>query len=156
MTLSHWNKSLMVLTLALAPLAACAATPEKMRGGASPALVTLATTGNPVPLRKELGGKIVSSADLQKKAASKLNLKKKEHLAPKALITPSGDMYAMVAPVITKDNFIYVHQGKLVRMDVGWTEGTNKPFVVTQIVEDGGASIWAEIGHWFSNVFSGE
>lgn len=37
-----------------------------------------------------------------------LNLEKEEHLAPKALVTPTGETNAMVAPTITKDNFILV------------------------------------------------
>ena len=37
-----------------------------------------------------------------------LNLAKDEHLAPKALVTPTGETYAMVAPTITKNDFILV------------------------------------------------
>ena len=121
---------------------------------ASPGLITLATTGNPAPLHREIGGKIISSAGLQKKAASLLNLKKKEHLAPKALVVGDGRIFSMVAPTITKDNFILVEGGKIRRMDVGHTEGHNMPFVVTTIIEDGGASWFAQIGHWFDNLFN--
>lgn len=144
------KKSLFSLALLLA---ACTAMPEMslaVQGKASKGLITLATTGNPKPLHKELGGKIVSSKDLGKKAKSLL--KKKEHLAPKALITRNGDMYAMVAPTITKDHFIYVHKGNIMRMDVGFTEGTNNPSVVTTIIADGGASWWEQLGHWWDNL----
>ena len=94
-----------------------------MADTASDALVTLATTGNPDPLHKELGGTVISSAELQKRVGSLLNLEKMEHLAPKALVTPTGETYAMVAPTITKDNFILKELGSswgnVMRMDVG-------------------------------------
>ena len=77
-------------------------------GTASDALGTLATTGNPDPLQVELGGTVMSSEDLQMKAGNILNLEKDEHLAPKALVTPTGETYAMVAPTITKNDFILV------------------------------------------------
>ncbi len=146
------KKSLFTLALALV---ACSSIPDMSQamqsGEASKGLIRLATTGNPATLKKELGGKIVPSADLEKKARGLLE--KKEGLAPTALVTPNGDIYAMVAPVITKDNFIYSHKGKIIRMDVGFTEKTNKPFVVTTITADGGSSVWEQIGHWFDNLF---
>ena len=39
-----------------------------MADTASDALVTLATTGNPDPLHKELGGTVISSAELQEES----------------------------------------------------------------------------------------
>ena len=77
-------------------------------GTASDALGTLATTGNPDPLQAELGGTVMSSENLQMKAGNILNLEKDEHLAPKAPVTPNGETYAMVAPTITKNDFILV------------------------------------------------
>ena len=65
---------------------------------ASAALIILATTGNPVPLQEELGGKIVESSEIN--AASILT--GEEHLAPKALLLDDGTLVAMVAPTITK------------------------------------------------------
>ena len=138
-------------TLVLAVSACAANMPAAMSGGASDALVTLATTGNPDPLHAELGGKVISSAELQENIGSLLNLEKNEHLAPKALSTPSGETYAMVAPTITKDNFILVDStGKAMRMDVGFTEGHRMPFVVEEIVEDGGTPWYVEFWYWIS------
>lgn len=118
---------------------------------ASNALVTLATTGNTSPLHKERGGTVISSKELQKRVGNLLNLEKKEHLAPKALVTPNGETYAMVAPTITKDNFILVgSDGKVMRMDVGFTEGHRKPFVVREIMEDGGTAWYQEFWYWVS------
>lgn len=42
------------------------------------------------------------------KAGNLLDLEKQEHPAPKALVTPTGETYGMMAPTITKDNFILV------------------------------------------------
>lgn len=121
-------------------------------GVASDALVTLATTGNPDQLHSELGGKVISSEQLQKKVGGLLNLEKKEHLAPKALVTPSGETYAMVAPSISKDNYILVDSnGREMRMDVGHTEGHHKPFIVKEIVEDGGTAWYVQFWHWISS-----
>ena len=119
---------------------------------ASAALITLATTGNPVPLKAELGGKIVNS---KKIPASDL-LTSEEHLAPKALLLKDGTMIAMVAPTITKDNFVVFRNGSVKRLDAGYTEGTNIPFLVKNVddVRDGGASIFQQIGHWFENLFA--
>jgi hypothetical protein len=115
-------------------------------------LVTLATTGNPEPLQAQLGGTVISSEELQGKVGSLLKLDKSEHLAPKALVTPSGETYAMVAPTITKDNFIFVDaMGKSMRMDVGATEGDFKPFVVQTIVEDGGTPWYVEFWYWLTH-----
>ena len=125
--------------------------PSSVSGDASDALVTLATTGNPDPLRAELGGTVTSSEELQKKAGGLLKLEKQKHLAPKALVTPNGETYAMVAPTITKDNFILVDsQGNVMRMDVGNTEGHRMPFVVQQIVEDGGTAWYVEFWYWIT------
>ena len=138
-------------TLVLAVSACATSMPTSMSGGASDALVTLATTGNPDPLHAELGGSVISSAELQQNVGSLLNLEKNEHLAPKALITPSGETYAMVAPTITKDNFILVDsKGKARRMDVGFTEGHRMPFVVEEIVEDGGTPWYVEFWYWIT------
>ena len=125
--------------------------PSSVSGSASDALITLATTGNPDPLHTELGGTVISSEELQKKAGSLLKLEKQEHLAPKALVTPNGETYAMVAPTITKDNFILVDsQGNVMRMDVGNTEGHRMPFVVQQIVADGGTAWYVEFWYWIT------
>ncbi|GJL66756.1 MAG: hypothetical protein NPIRA05_17270 [Nitrospirales bacterium] len=68
-----------------------------------------------------------------------LNQKKEEHLAPKSLVTLSGETYAMVAPTIIKDNIILVHsEGRTRRIDAGDTEGHRMAFVVQKIMEDGG------------------
>lgn len=139
------------LTLAVAVPAYANELPSAVMGTASPALITLATTGNPDPLQAELGGTVISSEDLQKKVGNLLNLEKQEHLAPKALVTPTGETYAMVAPTITKDNFILVDsQGQARRMDVGDSEGHRMPFVVQSIVEDGGTPWYVEFWHWIT------
>lgn len=125
--------------------------PATVMGKASEALVTLATTGNPDPLQAELGGTVMSSEELQKKVGTLLNLEKEEHLAPKALVTPTGETYAMVAPTITKDNFILVDsRGQARRMDVGDSEGHRMPFVVQTIVEDGGTPWYVEFWNWIT------
>ncbi|MDR4459330.1 MAG: hypothetical protein MRJ67_02235 [Nitrospirales bacterium] len=143
----------MITALALAVAAPAYANelPTTVMGTASPALVTLATTGNPDPLQAELGGTVMSSEDLQMKVGNLLDLEKQEHLAPKALVTPTGETYAMVAPTITKDNFILVDsQGQARRMDVGDSEGHHMPFVVQEIVEDGGTPWYVEFWHWIT------
>lgn len=123
--------------------------PSAVTGTASEALIKLATTGNPDALRTELGGTVISSKELEKKAAGVLELDKKEHLAPKALVTKTGETYAMVAPTITKDNFILLdNQGNLMRMDVGHTEGNNMPFAALNVVEDGGTPWYVEFWYW--------
>ncbi len=118
---------------------------------ASAALITLATTGNPVPLQAELGGSIVESSEI---SATKV-LTGEEHLAPKALLLEDGTLIAMVAPTITKDNFVVFKNNEVRRLDVGFTQGTNIPFLVEDVaaVTDGGASIIEQIGHWFENLF---
>ncbi len=120
---------------------------------ASAALITLATTGNPVPLQGELGGEIVDSSRID--AASVLNAD--EHLAPKALLLEDGMLVAMVAPTATKDNFVVFAEGEVRRLDAGVTEETNTPFLVEDIesVKDGGASVLEQISHWFENLFAG-
>ena len=139
------------LTLTVAAPAFANELPSAVMGKASEALVTLATTGNPDPLQAELGGTVMSSEELQKKVGNLLNLEKEEHLAPKALVTPTGETYAMVAPTITKDNFILVdNQGQARRMDVGDSEGHHMPFVVQTIVEDGGTPWYVEFWHWIT------
>jgi hypothetical protein len=150
-----FNQSTITMMTALALVAAAPAyaneLPATVMGTASEALVTLATTGNPDPLQAELGGTVISSEELQKKVGNLLNLDKQEHLAPKALVTPAGETYAMVAPTITKDNFILVDsQGKARRMDVGDSEGHRMPFVVQTIVEDGGTPWYVEFWHWIT------
>jgi len=80
-----------------------------------------------------------------------IDLNKQEHLAPKVLVTPGGEMYAMVAPTITKDNFIFVdNRGNAVRMDVGSTEGHRMPFIVQSIQEDGGTAWYVELWYWIT------
>jgi hypothetical protein len=93
----------------------------------------------------------MSSEEFQKEAGNLLNLEKEEHLAPKALVAPTGETYAMVAPTITKDNFILVDsQGQARRMDVGDSEGHHMPFVVQTIVEDGGTPWYVEFWNWIT------
>ncbi len=125
--------------------------PASVASKASDALVTLATTGNPEPLHAELGGTVISSEDLQKKANASMKLQKTEHLAPKALVAPNGDVYAMVAPTITKDNFILAdRQGNVHRIDVGDSEGHRIPFVVETVVADGGTPWYVEFWRWIT------
>lgn len=139
------------LALVLAGPGYGAELPNSLTGKASDALVTLATTGNPDPLHAELGGTVISSEDLQKQANASMKLQKEEHLAPKALVTPTGEVYAMVAPTITKDNFILVdRQGKLLRVDVGDSEGHRMPFVVETVVADGGTPWYVEFWRWIT------
>lgn len=125
--------------------------PASIAGKASDALVTLATTGNPDPLQAELGGTVISSEDLQNKANAMMKLQKTEHLAPKALVAPNGEVYAMVAPTLTKDNFILADgQGNLLRVDVGDSEGHRMPFVVENVVEDGGTPWYVSFWRWIT------
>ncbi|MCA9469893.1 MAG: hypothetical protein KC643_31220, partial [Nitrospira sp.] len=68
--------------------------------------------------------------------------------APKALVTPTGETYAMVAPT---DNFILEdNTGQARRMDVGDSEGHHRPFVVQSIIEDGGTPWYVEFWHWIA------
>jgi hypothetical protein len=139
------------LILALAAPSYAAQLPATLSGKASDALVSLATTGNPEPLHAEIGGTVISSEELQKKANASMRLQKTEHLAPKALVAPNGDVYAMVAPTITKDNFILADsQGNVLRVDVGDSEGHHMPFVVETIVEDGGTPWYVEFWRWIT------
>jgi hypothetical protein len=139
------------LVLAFASPGYSADLPASVTGRASDALVTLATTGNPEPLHTELGGTVISSEDLQKKANASMKLQKMEHLAPKALVAPNGDVYAMVAPTITKDNFILADsQGNVHRIDVGDSEGHRMPFVVNTVVADGGTPWYVEFWRWIT------
>ncbi len=139
------------LGLAFAVPSYAADLPASVAGKASDGLVTLATTGNPDPLHAELGGTVVSSEDLQKKATALMKLNQMEHLAPKALITPNGDVYAMVSPTLTKDNFIFADsQGNVLRVDVGDSEGHRMPFVVENIVKDGGTPWYVEFWRWIT------
>ena len=125
--------------------------PEMMTDGASDALATLATTGNPDPLQKELGGEIIASAMLMSEAGALLKLEEDEHLAPKALMTPDGEFYAMVAPTITKDHVIFRdNQGHIMRMDVGASEGHRMPFLVHEIISDGGTPWYKEFWWWLT------
>jgi hypothetical protein len=128
--------------------------PATVTGVASPGLILLATTGNPEPLQKELGGNVVASSELEAKVgpkvmASLLKLDKKEHLAPKSLVAPTGEWYNMVAPTITKDNFILVDKaGVARRLSVGAVAGTNRPSIVAQVQEDGGTPWYVEFWYW--------
>ncbi len=139
------------LALAVVGPSYSAELPATLSGKASDALVTLATTGNPEPLHAELGGTVISSEDLQRKANASMRLQNTEHLAPKALVTPTGETYAMVAPIITKDNFILAdRQGNVLRIDVGDSEGHRMPFVVETIVADGGTPWYVEFWRWIT------
>ncbi|MDA9368186.1 hypothetical protein N9R27_01690 [Flavobacteriaceae bacterium] len=132
------------------------ALPATVMGTASAGLIQLATTGNPEGLYAELGGEVVASAIVGETAGQAsvdalLMLDQDEHLAPMALVAPTGEIYAMVAPTITKDNFIIVTAaGEAVRMDVGFVEGTNMPFRVTEIVSDGGTAWYVEFWNWLT------
>jgi len=132
------------------------ALPPTVTATASAGLIQLATTGNPEGLQAELGGEITESAVImQRSGAPALNallmVDEGEHLAPMALVAPSGAIYAMVAPTITKDHFIVVTlAGEPYRMDVGSTEGTNMPFVVTEIESDGGTPWYVEFWYWLT------
>lgn len=140
--------STFTLVLAFAVPSGAADLPVTISGKASDALITLATTGNPDPLQAELGGTVISSDQLQQKASALMKLQKTEHLAPKALVTPNGEVYAMVVPTVTKDNFILAdRQGNVLRVDVGDSEGHHMPFVVDTIVEDGGTPWYVEFWH---------
>jgi len=132
------------------------ALPETVRGVASAGLIQIATTGNPEGLQSEIGGEIRESAVVaqtvgQMELDRLLEVSKREHLAPKALVAPTGEIYAMVAPTLTKDNFILVtRDGRVRRMDVGASEGTNRPFQVVQIVGDGGTPWYVEFWNWLA------
>jgi len=128
--------------------------PATVTGVASEGLILLATTGNPDPLQKEIGGNVVASSELEAKLGAKtmaalLKLDKNEHLAPKSLIAPTGEWYNMVAPTITKDNFILVDKtGVARRMSVGAVAGDNRPTIVAQVQEDGGTPWYVEFWYW--------
>lgn len=132
------------------------ALPTTVTGTASAGLIQLATTGNPEGLHAELGGQITESTVIAERVGQDalnalLMVAEDEHLAPQALIAPTGEIYAMVAPTITKDNFIVVTMaGEAVRMDVGSTEGTNQPFRVTEVVSDGGTPWYVEFWYWLT------
>lgn len=128
--------------------------PEAVTGSASAGLIQIATTGNPEGLHRELGGKVESSTVVSETVGQAtldglLDTSRDEHLAPKALVAPTGEIYAMVAPTLTKDNFVLVTtDGQARRMDVGVTEGTNRPFQVAAIVSDGGTPWYTELWYW--------
>jgi len=132
------------------------ALPETVTSKASAGLIQIATTGNPEGLQAELGGEIVESSIVAETAGQDalnalLMVDQDEHLAPMALVAPSGEIYAMVAPTITKDNFVLVTRGgDAIRMDVGSTEGTNQPFQVTNVVSDGGTPWYVEFWYWLT------
>jgi len=132
--------------------------PETVLGMASPGLVQIATTGNPEGLRGEIGGEIRESSIVAETVGQMvldglLETSESEHLAPKALVAPTGEIYAMVAPTITKDNFILVtSDGRARRMDVGASEGSNRPFQVAQIVGDGGTPWYVELWNWLAGL----
>lgn len=154
-TLKNLSKMAVIVAFGLTPFAATNSyaddLPNAVTGQASSALITLATTGNPKPLHKMLGGELISSAALQEDAASLLQRDVDEHLAPMALVTPTGETYAMVGPTITKDNFILRdNAGNIMRMDVGYTEGTFEPFIVTKIINDGGTPWYTQFWYWIT------
>jgi len=130
--------------------------PATVTGIASAGLVRLATTGNPEGLHDEIGGRIEDSRIIAQTVGQAtldelLETGQDEHLAPKALVAPSGELYAMVAPTITKDNFVLVTaDGRALRMDVGESEGTHRPFRVTKVVGDGGTPWYVEFWHWLA------
>jgi hypothetical protein len=132
------------------------ALPATVTGPASAGLIQIATTGNPEGLHTELGGQIEDATIVAgtvglEKLDALLDTAHDVHLAPKALRAPTGEIYAMVAPTITKDNFILVTtDGMVRRMDVGASEGTNQPFQVTEIVGDGGTAWYVEFWNWLT------
>lgn len=148
--------SLGLASLLLAGSGGASGLPEAVTGKASAGLIQIATTGNPEGLHREIGGEIrdssvVASTIGQAELDRLLETSKKEHLAPKALIAPTGEIYAMVAPTLTKDNFILVtRDGRARRMDVGANEGTNQPFQVTRVVGDGGTPWYVELWNWLA------
>lgn len=147
---SHWG----LVTLLAVGVVQAAELPPTVTSVASEGLVLLATTGNPVPLQKEIGGTVVPSSQLEAKVgpaklAALLKLEKNEHLAPMSLIAPTGEWYNMVAPTITKDNFILVDkEGLARRMSVGSVAGDNRPTVVVQVKDDGGTPWYVEAWYW--------
>lgn len=158
---SHQGKFWLICTLAALPLNSIAAElPSTVKGIASAGLISLATTGNPAQLQKELGGEIVSSAMLRQAAGAAaldklLDISKSEHMAPMALKAPTGEWYAMVAPTITKDNFILLDQDGIPhRLDVGDNEGTHMPKEVTTIKSDGGTPWYKEFWYWIKGKVS--
>lgn len=132
------------------------ALPSTVTKTASAGLLQLATTGNPEGLQGELGGDIMPSTVIAEKVGQDtlnalLMVDEGEHLAPSALVAPTGEIYAMVAPTITKDNFVLVSMaGEAFRMDVGSTEGTNQPFQVTDVISDGGTPWYVEFWYWLT------
>lgn len=130
--------------------------PSTVTGLASDGLVRLATTGNPDGLQSEIGGRIEDSTIIAQTVGQAnldvlLETGQDEHLAPKALVAPTGELYAMVAPTITKDNFVLVTaDGRALRMDVGASEGTHRPYRVTKVVGDGGTPWYVEFWHWLT------
>lgn len=146
----------LVLSVSSLGVALAADLPEPVTGVASAGLVQLATTGNPDGLHRELGGRIEASSVIAETVGRAtldglLDIASEEHLAPKALVAPTGEIYAMVAPTLTKDNFILVtRDGRARRMDVGDNEGTHRPFQVTRIVGDGGTAWYVEFWNWLA------
>lgn len=151
----------LVVSLSFQAVWAAEGLPRTVKGVASAGLIQLATTGNPRGLHAELGGRVVDSTAIanavgQRAVNALLQVDQDEHLAPKALMAPTGEMYAMVAPTITQDNFLLVTaSGQVLRMDVGASEGTNRPTVVTDVsaVADGGTPWYVEFWHWITNLF---
>jgi hypothetical protein len=110
----------------------------------SAALITLATTGNPVDLQADLGGEIVENLDTNTSV-----LKEGEHYAPPALVV-NGTTYRMVAPTVATDNFIIQTGDLLIRLDAGVSEGDNVLRVVSASSTmgndahlSGGESFWS-------------
>ena len=133
------------------------ALPATVKGKASPGLLQLATTGNPEGLNVELrGSRVTDSAVVAERVGQAaldalLKVDEGEGLAPKALVTPEGEVFAMIAPKVTRDNFVLVNRsGEIFRMDVGSTEGTNLPYRVTNVVSDGGTAWYVEFWYWLT------
>lgn len=133
------------------------ALPAAVKGKASAGLVQLATTGNPAGFNQEMRGSSIVDSEVVAERAGQgaldalLKIDEGEGLAPKALVTREGEIYAMIAPRITKDNFVLVNAGgEIFRMDVGSTEGTNLPYRVTKVVSDGGTPWYIELWYWLT------
>ena len=112
---------------------------------ATAALITLATTGDPAALQKELGGEIRKNLPTNRAV-----LNQGEAYAPPALVV-NGTTYRMVAPIETTDNFVIETNGLVVRMDAGVSEGDNVLRVVATSSTgasgymSGGETFWTKL-----------
>ena len=112
---------------------------------ATAALITLATTGDPTALQKELGGEIRKNLPTNRAV-----LNQGEAYAPPALVV-NGTTYRMVAPIQTTDNFVIETNGLVVRMDAGVSEGDNVLRVVATSSTgasgymSGGETFWTKL-----------